>query len=66
MKRVIIKDGKPVKCPECGNTFFRVSTRSKYTDYEKKKGVTYDIRVCSKCGHKEIYNKIEWIKSDLR
>lgn len=57
--RIIQADGKEKVC-KCGHNIFRKSTKSKYTNKEKTKGVTYSLNICDKCGHREEYNHIKW------
>ena len=58
--RVIQVDGNLKRCIKCGNTIFRKSTRSRYTNKERTEGETYTLFICDKCGYREVYNKIKW------
>ncbi len=61
MKVQIIGTDKNIKkCVKCGNTIFRKSTKSKYTNKQKTKGVTYTLLICNKCGYRQVLNKVKW------
>lgn len=50
---IIQADGSLKHCPVCGGTIFRKSRKSKYTNKEKTRGITYITLICNKCGWRD-------------
>jgi len=59
--RVITAEDTVKQCPKCEHDIFRKSTKSRYTNQEHTKGITYELQICDNCNHREQYNEREWV-----